>query len=86
MKFGDVESHQSPGCLIAGVQGSNCSWGCSIHGGSLTYCDTGMSIKIPTSIVIVKVISYVKNKCCRYLLCVTELQSALREITRGSIM
>ena len=39
MKFGDVESHQSPVCLTAGVQGSNCGWGCSIRGGSLTYCD-----------------------------------------------
>ena len=46
MKFGDVESHQSPGCLVAGVQGSNRGWGCSIYGGSLTYCDKGKSLKI----------------------------------------
>ena len=46
MKFGDEESHQSPGCLVAGVQGSNCGWGCSIYVGSLTYCDKGKSLKI----------------------------------------
>ena len=34
MKFGDVESHQSLGCLIAGVQDSNLGWGCSACGGS----------------------------------------------------
>ena len=46
MKFSDEESHQSPGCLTAGVQGSNCGGGCSICGGSPTLCDLGKSIKI----------------------------------------
>ena len=44
MKFGDVESHQSTGCLIAGVQGSNLGLGCSIRGGSQALLDMGMSL------------------------------------------
>ena len=56
MKFGDVESHQSLGCLIAGVQGSNLGWGCSIRGGSPTNCEMGMSIKVPAHNVIIKLV------------------------------
>ena len=47
MKFGDVESHQNPGCLIAGVQGLNLGWGCSICGGSLALLDKDRSLKGP---------------------------------------
>ena len=47
MKFGDVESHPSLGCLIAGVQGSNLGWGCSIRGGSLALIGHGHVIKWP---------------------------------------
>ena len=47
MKFGDVESHQSHGCLVAGVHGSNLGWGCSIRGGSRALLDTDRSLKGP---------------------------------------
>ena len=47
MKYGDDESHQSLGCLSAGVQGSNLGWGCSICGGSLALLDMDMSFKGP---------------------------------------
>ena len=45
MKYGDVESHQSPGCLIAGVQGLNLGWGCSTRGGSLARIGLGHVVK-----------------------------------------
>ena len=47
MEFGDVRSHQSPGCLAAGVHGSNNGWGCSTCGGSLLELDMGMLLKCP---------------------------------------
>ena len=47
MKFGDVESHPSLGCLIAGVQGSNLGWGCSIPGESLAPNGHGHVVKWP---------------------------------------
>ena len=54
MKFGDVASHQSPGCLSAGVQGSNPGWGCSIGGGSLNLIGHGHVVKGPKSKVTLK--------------------------------
>ena len=46
MKFGDVESHQSHGCLVAGVHGSTKGWGCSIRGGSLAKIGHGHVVKM----------------------------------------
>ena len=40
-------SQQSPGCLVAGVQGSNHGWGCSIRGGSPALIGHGHAVKWP---------------------------------------
>ena len=55
MEFGDVRSHQSLGCLVAGVQDSNHGWGCSIHGGSLTELDMGTSLNGLNIYIVVKI-------------------------------
>ena len=47
MEFGDLKSHQGPGCLVAGVQGPNQGWGCSIYGGSLDPIGHGHVVKMP---------------------------------------